>query len=325
MIFADKLIKLRKKQGWSQEELAERMNVSRQSVSKWESAASLPDIDKLILLSKLFSVSLDYLLKDEITDEDAARSSAPEVQEIQHVRVISIDQAEEYLNTQSKSAVKTAIGTFLSVISVIPLLILGGACESGLYGISDKFASGLGIAVLLLLVAVAVGLFAVSGSESSKFEFLDHEDYELKSDAKEYVLNTSDKHREKINVLNTIGCILCVLSPVPIFIIMPDESDFYGAVAVSVMLFIIALAVILFVIAGTKRSSLKKLLQEGEYSKENRAKNEKDAIFGVYWFIVTAAYLTWSFISKDWSISWIIWPIAAVIYACIKKLYKKDE
>lgn len=65
MIFADKLITLRKKAGWSQEELAEKLNVTRQSVSKWEGAQSVPDIDKILQLSCLFGVTSDYLLKDE--------------------------------------------------------------------------------------------------------------------------------------------------------------------------------------------------------------------------------------------------------------------
>ena len=77
MTFSDKLIALRKKAGWSQEELAERLNVSRQSVSKWESAQSMPDIDKIVQLSSLFSVTTDYLLKDgqaepEYTEDDTS-------------------------------------------------------------------------------------------------------------------------------------------------------------------------------------------------------------------------------------------------------------
>ena len=70
MILADKIIKLRKKMGWSQEELAERMNVSRQAVSKWESAQSTPDLERILQLSALFGVSTDYLLKDEIETEE---------------------------------------------------------------------------------------------------------------------------------------------------------------------------------------------------------------------------------------------------------------
>lgn len=69
MILADKLIKLRKKAGLSQEELADKMDVSRQSVSKWESAQCAPELSKLIQLSNFYGVSLDYLLKDEVTEE----------------------------------------------------------------------------------------------------------------------------------------------------------------------------------------------------------------------------------------------------------------
>ncbi len=66
MIFADKILELRKKNGWSQEDLADKMNVSRQSISKWESAQATPDIAKIIQLSELFGVSTDYLVKDEL-------------------------------------------------------------------------------------------------------------------------------------------------------------------------------------------------------------------------------------------------------------------
>lgn len=68
MILAEKIMKLRKQQGWSQEDLAIRLNVSRQSVSKWESGASIPDLNKILQLSELFSVSTDFLLKEEQED-----------------------------------------------------------------------------------------------------------------------------------------------------------------------------------------------------------------------------------------------------------------
>ena len=74
MIFADKLIALRKKAGWSQEELAQQLNVSRQSVSKWEGAQSVPDLDKIVQLSRIFGVSTDYLLKDELEEQEPAPS-----------------------------------------------------------------------------------------------------------------------------------------------------------------------------------------------------------------------------------------------------------
>lgn len=70
MILADKIISLRKKSGWSQEELAQQLGVTRQSVSKWEGAQSVPDMDKILQMSRLFGVSTDYLLKDEIEAEE---------------------------------------------------------------------------------------------------------------------------------------------------------------------------------------------------------------------------------------------------------------
>lgn len=70
MFLADKIINLRKKAGWSQEELAGRLGVTRQSVSKWEGAQSVPDIEKIVQLSRLFSVTTDYLLKDELEEPE---------------------------------------------------------------------------------------------------------------------------------------------------------------------------------------------------------------------------------------------------------------
>lgn len=92
MTFSDKLIALRKKAGWSQEELAERLNVSRQSVSKWESAQSMPDIDKILQLSSLFSVTTDCLLKDTQDDTQPAAAQTPSP-----LPRVTLAQAEDYL------------------------------------------------------------------------------------------------------------------------------------------------------------------------------------------------------------------------------------
>ena len=81
MILADKIIDLRKKNGWSQEELAEQLGVSRQSISKWESAQSVPDMNRILAMSRLFGVSTDYLLKDELGPEDVSPASDTKIPE----------------------------------------------------------------------------------------------------------------------------------------------------------------------------------------------------------------------------------------------------
>ena len=69
MTFGEKLQALRKSRGWSQEQLAERIAVSRQAVSKWESGAAVADTENVVELSRLFGVSTDYLLHDDYTDD----------------------------------------------------------------------------------------------------------------------------------------------------------------------------------------------------------------------------------------------------------------
>ena len=90
MILADKIIELRKKNGWSQEDLAEKLDVSRQSISKWESAQSIPDMNKILKLSEIFGVSTDFLLKDDM--DTAEYVETPVVEDNEHkVRPVSME------------------------------------------------------------------------------------------------------------------------------------------------------------------------------------------------------------------------------------------
>ena len=109
MIFADKLIALRKKAGYSQEELAQQLNVTRQSVSKWEGAQSVPDIEKILQISKLFGVTTDYLLKDEMGEPEYAES------EPTALRRVTLEQANAAWPRQ-RSTLPTWRGEPLSVL-----------------------------------------------------------------------------------------------------------------------------------------------------------------------------------------------------------------
>ena len=99
MTLAEKIIRLRKEQGWSQEELAHRLEVSRQAVSKWESMASVPDLDKILKLSQLFGVSTDYLLKDDAAEETGfvADEETPD-----RGRTVTMEEANAYLRSTAR-------------------------------------------------------------------------------------------------------------------------------------------------------------------------------------------------------------------------------
>ena len=161
MIFADKLIALRKKAGWSQEELAQQLNVSRQSVSKWEGAQSVPDLDKIVQLSRIFGVSTDYLLKDEL---EAQETAEPEPEQ-PICRRVSLEEASQYLGLRKQAAPWLALATFLCVLSPITLILLAGLSEYTAR-ISENVAGGIGLCVLILLVAAAVGIFLMCGFPS---------------------------------------------------------------------------------------------------------------------------------------------------------------
>ena len=69
MTFSEKIINLRKAHGWSQEDFAEKLNVSRQAISRWENDSALPDALNILQISKLFGVTTDYLLNDDYTSD----------------------------------------------------------------------------------------------------------------------------------------------------------------------------------------------------------------------------------------------------------------
>lgn len=118
MILADKIVAMRKKSGWSQEELAEKMEVSRQAVSKWESAQTVPDLNKILQLGKLFGVTTDYLLKDELELEECSGVDSA-------LRRVTLKEANEFLTQRERASVRIALATFLCILSPICLLILG--------------------------------------------------------------------------------------------------------------------------------------------------------------------------------------------------------
>lgn len=128
MIFADKLITLRKKAGWSQEELAEKLGVTRQSVSKWEGAQSVPDIDKILQLARLFGVTTDYLLKEEQGEpEYTAEDDTPALCKV------TLAQANDCLAKAQANAPKMALATALCIVSPVPLIFLGALSPHSLF------------------------------------------------------------------------------------------------------------------------------------------------------------------------------------------------
>ena len=154
MILAEKIMELRKKNGWSQEELAEKIHVSRQSVSKWESSASIPDLSKILLLSQVFGVSTDYLLRDDIEETQKAEIFVEETVEKaaggETIYKISLEESKEYIKDRRCAAKRIGVGVVLCILSPVILIYLASMAEYGKIGISEDVAGGIGIAALIL-------------------------------------------------------------------------------------------------------------------------------------------------------------------------------
>lgn len=316
MILADKIIALRKKAGWSQEELAEQLGVTRQSVSKWEGAQSMPDMEKILGMSRLFGVSTDYLLKEELGEPEYEEAS-----ENVQVRKVTMEQANEYLNLRRQIALPTAIGTALCVLSPVLLILLGALSESRTFPLTENGAVGLGMCALLLLVATGVAIFILCGARRKEYEFLEKETFETAYGVSGMVRERKKAFSSRALTLNLTGTMLCILSALPLFYCMiVTVADLDMVFSVCFLLVLVALGVGCFVYAGTIQGAMDRLLQEGEYRAEGRKDRQiKQAISTVYWLVVTAVYLFASFGLPDGNPgrNWFIWAVAGVLYGAV--------
>ena len=117
MEFNNKLYELRKQKGFSQEELANRLNVSRQTISKWEVGESTPDMENLVAISELFEISLDELVLNKVPEE--ADTSAQVVKS-----EFYSDIKENVLTDENRKKAKKGIKIAAIVLGIIVLIDL---------------------------------------------------------------------------------------------------------------------------------------------------------------------------------------------------------
>ena len=333
MILADKIIDLRKKNGWSQEELAEQLNVSRQSVSKWESGMSVPDLNKIIAMSELFGVSTDYLLKDAL---DAPTPSETEGKDTASpARTVTAEEANEYMAAVEKYSKRIVLGVALCILSPILLILLAGWGEAGWMGLTEGVGAAIGLTVLLLMVGIAVALFITNGLALSRYAYLEQEEFALAYGVQGIVERRQEQYRPRFVSLITIGVLLCIFSVIPLVvtgIFVASETVIIGML--GLLLAICAIGVSLIVRANYINGSYQRLLQTGEFAPRHKPRRHREgrneavyeAISGAYWCLVTGIYLLWSFRSTDWHITWIIWVIAPAGQGIIEAIFSgKDK
>lgn len=331
MRLSEKIMDLRKRSGWSQEELAEKLGVSRQSVSKWETGESVPDLDRIIRMSELWDVSTDYLLKESgprqefcaERAEDASQDmqadgtyTASDPQDgpwdgpgghstsgsqrsgfasgdteesgserwersVPPVREVSRAEALDFLEMSRYAAPRMALGVMLCILSPICLLLLGAVSEQpGLFGgalsISENFAGGIGLTVLLVFVTIAVGIFLTTGMRLSAYEYMEKEVLIVPEDVLRETADCRADYEGTFRASVTIGVLLCIIGAIPLFLsTVFFEEDFAAVTGLCITLVFAAAGVFFLVSAGTVHGSYEKLLQTGDYAPEKNGRIRK--------------------------------------------------
>ncbi|MDE6873218.1 MAG: helix-turn-helix domain-containing protein [Lachnospiraceae bacterium] len=324
MILADKIILERKKNGWSQEELADKLGVTRQAVSKWEGAQTTPDLLRLLEMSKLFGVTVDYLIKDEMEAVECVPADAGE-DSLTHR--VSMDEANEFLRVKKKTAPQVAFAVMLCILSPIGLVLLAVCAEQKLVPLSENAACGLGMIILLAFVAAACAVFISCGLKTKPYCFLDKEIIETEYGVTGMVAEKERQYKEVYARCNILGTVICICGVMLLFSgIIISEGDLAAVISFCLMLVVESVGVCFFIVAGITQASFEKLLQEGDYTVKNKTKTPLGTVVGtVYWLVATAVFLAVGFMYNNWRDSVFVWPIAAVLFPAVLLITKMFE
>lgn len=296
MKFYEKLRKARKENGMSQEELANQMNVSRQAVSKWESGQGYPETDKLLMISNIYGVSLDYLLKEE--------SHSPD-DETETGFYASRETVEGFLASKRKGARRIGIGVAVIILG----LIFPMAMDSDMNSMMFLLTAAIGVVILLMQ------RFAPKRYEMLEQQPLVFDRTFLREFQTEYAQN-----RKKYGLLVIAGLLLIVMSLV-FWTLMSNRLDSVGRTGAFVPV-IWAAAVYLFIIAGSAFANGNVIAN----NEAHMAEVEKDKRYGWVWGagmpLATMAFLAMGLIWNAWHPGWLVFPVAVFICLAIVGHYQ---
>ena len=356
MLLSEKIMSLRKRNGWSQEELAQQLGVSRQSVSKWESMASMPDIQKIMSMSELFGVSTDYLLKDELEELPATAVNADYAVSSESANAgasddtastpgsaptggndsvsktvapklsVSLETATEYLDVVARTSRPTAFAITLFILGPALLVSLATYSEDTLYfdpaRISPDALGIVGVCIMMLFIAAGVGLLILQDMKLAKFKQFKEASLELQYGVEAAIRRRAESTESLRYMQQAAGVCLTILSAIPFLIASYFGAGLTFAVGFLAAAILVSLGVYLLVYSGILRDGYRVLLQEGDFSHDEKS-SKKDyestalkyrSIAKAYFGAIALLYVGYSFITKDWKSSWIIWPVSAFLY-----------
>ena len=233
-------------------------------------------------------------------------------------RHVSREEAEEYIRMSAIFSKRLALGVLLCFLSPTLLILAGGLQEYGNY-LTDAGVICVGLVPLFVLIAIAVGIFIYNGMKMEKFEYLEKETFYIDHSLEKWLHQIEEENRPATAMMTTVGVVLCILSVVPLIVIGGFMDDGILLIYALIAMFVIIGIGVVFIIYGNyKINCIKVLCQEGDYTKSNKKGAQIiDKIGSIYWTAVTAIYLGWSLVTMDWGFTWIVWPIAGIIFGIV--------
>lgn len=313
MILADKILMLRKQNGWSQEELAEMLQVSRQSISKWESGQSIPDIGRIITLSQIFGVSADFLIKDEL--ETDPHTDVVDVQDIDDRTLVTLDDAQHFIKMKESMRFRLANAVRLCILSPCLLILLMSLTHVDRINLSENVAIAVGVVVFIALIAYAVYQFILIGVSLHPYKYLEQDPFTTEYGVSGIVKSLKDKFRPDYSKQIASGVVLCIVSAIPVIAAnsLYEENEALTMLGMVALLLMVGHGVYMIVAAQSLQNTYNMLLQEDDFSPDKKRANKfMDTFGGIYWLGAVIIYLLWSFSTNNWELSWVVWPIATV-------------
>ena len=282
MKFGEKLQKLRKEKGMSQEELAARLHVSRQAVSKWENDQGYPETEKMLMIGNIFSVTMDYLLKDEGGDQ-------PQEQGFYASR----ECVQGYLQQEKRITLRIAVGTLLCILSGLPILIF-----PQLEDVMSVFS--------MLIIALGIAVFVSLSFDKDEYKILKQEPLYFDHDYLQELKGEHDGLQKKFKRLIIGGLLLIFLSCI-IAIISEDVLHMEEGLLDAVYLLLISTAVFLFIYAGCSMDTYELLVDNETY----RKKKHGERFSWLYYVTIGCASILYVglgmlFGKEAWRTGWIL-------------------
>ena len=283
MAFSDNLQFIRAQAGVTQEQLAEQLDVSRQSVSKWESGASFPEMDTLLRICDLYDVNMDTLLRGSVEES----------------RVSDTVRYDDHMNHFS---LQIALSVF-AIIAGVALMILLSAL-----GLSEMLA----VALFMLILTISVVVMVAGG--------IQHDNFRKKHPVIQDVYTEEEKdafhHKFVWYIAGGVGAILFgVVLLVGVFAFL-SEKEPYESFAAAVFMLLVAGAVFSFIYGGIQEDKYKIWKYNRDNNPDPESKRRLDLIgaaCGVIMLLATAVYVGLGLTRNAWGTAWWLFAVGGIL------------